>query len=157
MKKIILIAGCLFAFNAINAQDEPSTKKINDKGEQHAEAKHHVKKEKQTVEQHAQKAVDKINEVVSLTEAQKPKIYELALTRAKGIEAVREKYKGQPDKKEVAQAEITEIRKAFRTNAKAILTPEQLEKARAASKNHKAEKANKNRGTATDAILDDKD
>ena len=157
MKKIILIAGCLFAFNAFNAQEEPSTKTIHGKGEHNAEAKHPEKREKQTAEQRAQKTVNKINEVVSLTEAQKPKMYDFALTRAKGMEAVREKYKGQPDKKEALQAEITEIRKAFRVNAKAILTPEQLEKAKTTSENHKAEKAEKNKGTATDAVLDGKD
>lgn len=125
MKKVILLAACLLTITiASNAQETKTT----------TEPKQAIKQEKQrTPEQHAQKSVNQLNANVTLTEDQKPKIYDLALTRAKDMEVVREKYKGQEDKKETMKAEISIIRKAYRQGLKTILTSEQLAKEKAAN------------------------
>lgn len=152
MKKVILMAACLFAFNAINAQEpEPQAPKGNGK-QTVAGKKNAVKKE--TPEQRAQKITDRLDSEVTLAADQKTKVYDLALTRTKNADAVREKYKGQADKKEAAKAELTEIRKAFRKETRAILTAEQLEKLKAKAK---ANRAQKNNAVAPDALTDDKD
>lgn len=146
MKKVILMAACVFALNTINAQEPTPVAKQKTKtaaGKQQA-----VKNA--TPEQHAQKTVDKLTQAVGLSEDQKTKIYELALTRSKEVQAVREKYKGQADKKETAQAEMETIRKTFRKSAKSVLTAEQLEKL-------KAGKADKNKAAKTESALDDQD
>ncbi len=129
MKKVILMAACLFAITtASNAQETKTT----------TESKQASKHEKQhTPEQHAQRSVDELNATVTLTEDQKPKIYNLALTRSKNIDVVKEKYKGQADKKEIEKSEIQAIRKTYRQGVKAILTPEQLEKEKAANQSKK--------------------
>ncbi len=92
-------------------------------------------KQKLTPEQRAQKSVDHLNSMVGLTEDQKTKVYNLALERAKSVDAVHAKYKGQPDKKEQAQQEIHEIRKQYRESVKALLTPEQKERLKQYHKN----------------------
>jgi Spy/CpxP family protein refolding chaperone len=125
MKKVILLAACLFTLTTVsNAQETTTTN----------QPKQAVKQERHmTPEQHAQKSVNQLNANVTLTEDQKPKVYDLALTRAKDMEVVREKYKGQEDKKETMKAEISVIRKAYRQGLKTILTPEQLAKEKAAN------------------------
>ncbi len=75
---------------------------------------------------------------MTLTEDQKAKVLALATTRATNVDAVRAKYKGQKENKEVAKTEIEAIRKEYRQNIKAILTPEQLEKLKAKHKEKKA-------------------
>ena len=146
------MAACLFAFNAINAQEPvPTAPKGNEK-QTVTGKKQGVKKE--TAEQRAQRIVDRLDSEVTLAADQKTKVYDLALTRTKNADAIREKYKGQADKKEVAKAELTEVRQSFRKEVKAILTPEQLEKLKAKAK---ANKAQKNKAAATDALTDDKD
>ncbi|MFN8842129.1 MAG: hypothetical protein ACK5WV_00930 [Chryseotalea sp.] len=132
MKKIIVLAACLFTVSTvIKAQEAPKkpTTETNDsrKG-----------KEKQTIEQRAQKSVEELNTEVTLTEDQKAKVLALATTRATNVDAVRAKYKGQKENKEVAKTEIEAIRKEYRQNIKAILTPEQLEKLKAKHKEKKA-------------------
>ena len=131
MKKVILMAACLFTLTTVIKAQEASTTKVTAGGK----GKHD---KKLTPEQRAQKSVDQLNIVVTLTEDQKPKVYDLALTRAKNVDVVREKYKGQPDKKEIAKTEIKAIHQTYRQGVKAILTPEQLAKEKA----HKAAKGN---------------
>ncbi len=79
-------------------------------------------------EQRAKKSVDELDKIVGLTSDQKTKVYELALNRAKSVDAIIEKYKGQPDKKEQAKMEIHQAQKNYRQQVKTILTPEQIEK-----------------------------
>ena len=121
MKKVILLAACLFTIStAINAQEAPGKPRAEHaKGEQ---------REKLTHEQRAQKQVDSLNVEVTLTEAQKPKVYDLALAKIKKVEEIRNKYKGQPENKETSKTEVAAVRKEFQKNVKAVLTPEQLEK-----------------------------
>ena len=69
---------------------------------------------KETAEQRAQRIVDRLDSEVTLAADQKTKVYDLALTRTKNADAIREKYKGQADKKEVAKAELTEVRQSFK-------------------------------------------
>lgn len=128
MKKVILMAVCLFTITTVMNAQQPTTIAHPQNPDQNAKAL----KNGSTPEQRAQKNVDQLNSSLTLTEEQKPKIYDLALTRAKNIDAVKEKYKGQEDKKETAKAEIQVIRKTYRQGVKALLTPEQLAKVKAA-------------------------
>lgn len=152
MKKVILTAASLFVLTTAFAQEPVPTTKQHGNGMAHPKKGEEMKK--QTVEQRAQKTVDKLNEVVGLTEDQKTKIYEFALTRAKSTDSVREKYKGQKDKKELAQDEIKVIRSNFRKDAKSILSAEQLEKLK---KEAKARQAVERSGPEAHDALDTKD
>lgn len=130
MKKIILLAACLFTITSSAIAQENNAKPSKSavrKGEQ-----------KLTLEQRAQKNVDKINGEVTLSEEQKTKIFGLALERLNKIEGIKTKYKGQPDKKELVKTEIATERKTFRDQTKAILTPEQNAKLKAKHKEMKA-------------------
>jgi periplasmic protein CpxP/Spy len=135
MKKVILLAACLFAIStAVNAQETPRkdrSEKVN-----HGKAN----KEKMTPEQRAQKNVDNLNAIASLTEDQKMKVKELATTRITKADAIRTKYKGQEENKDVAKKEISAVQKEYRQSVKALLTPEQIEKVKAKKKEGKSDK-----------------
>jgi len=141
MKKLIVMAVCLFSITTVsNAQQQQPA------GIAHPQnPDQHVKdiKKGTTPEQRAQKNVDELNSVVVLTEDQKPKVYALALTRLKDIDAVKAKYKGQEDKKQTADAEIKVIRKTFHEGVKTLLTPDQLAKFKAAKEEKNKQGANK--------------
>ncbi len=128
MKKMILLLAVIFTVNSVVAQDE--AKKGKGKG-------------KPTLEQRAQRSVDNLDKSVTLTAEQKPKIYDLALTRAKKVDEIKAKYKGQPEKKEEAKTEMKAAHKEYRTAVKTILTPEQIATLKAKSK---AKKENKKAG-----------
>ena len=134
MKKVIVLAACLFTASASIKAQEISKKPVASKTE-HTRGEH---KEKLTPEQRAQKQVDELNSEVTLTEDQKPKIYNLALEKVKKVEEIKAKYKGQPENKETAKNEIETVRKTFRDNVKSVLTPEQLETLKAKHKEKKA-------------------
>lgn len=135
MKKIIFISVCVFLVsNTIKAQETPQKPKTEShKGGQ--KGGH----EKKTPEERAKKHVDELNSEVTLTEEQKPKINDFALDKVKKIDEIKAKYKGQPENKEIAKKEIEAVRKNFRENVKAVLTPEQVEKLKAKHKAMKAE------------------
>lgn len=145
MKKLIIIvsAGCIFYTCETMAQTTPNVAEKPKNTAVH-------KKPKLSPEERAQKAVSKLDEIVQLTAEQKIKIYDMALSRAKSVDAVMEKYKGQPDKKEQAKQEIQQIRKQFREEVKNVLTPEQVEKLKAYHKAHSP----KNAGKPEDVIPD---
>ncbi len=128
MKKVILFAACLFTLStAVNAQEtarKPKTEK--------------AVKENLTPEQRAQKNVDNLNAVAGLSDEQKTKVKDLATTRTTKVDAIRAKYKGQAENKETMQNEIEAVRKEYRQNVKAILTPEQIEKVKAKKKRRKS-------------------
>lgn len=127
MKKIIFLVACLFTLStAVTAQTDQ-----NNKVER-------ASKQKLTPEQRAQKHVDRLNTEVSLSEDQKPKVYDLALSTVKKVDEIKAKYNGQPDSKDAAQKEIQPIKKEFQKNVKAILTPEQLEKLKVKQQEMKA-------------------
>ncbi|MBK6984398.1 MAG: hypothetical protein IPH32_06430 [Bacteroidetes bacterium] len=127
MKKVILFAACLFTLStAVNAQEtarKPKTEK--------------AVKENLTPEQRAQKNVDNLNAVAGLSDEQKTKVKDLATTRITKADAIKAKYKGQAENKETMQNEIAAVRKEYRQNVKAILTPEQIEKVKARKKEGK--------------------
>lgn len=100
-------------------------------------------------EQRAQKSVDQLDRVATLTAEQKPKVYDLALTRAKKIDEIHAKYKDQKDKAGKAQ-EIQLARIEYRKGVKAILTPEQLAKVKAKMKENKGAK-----GKSDDDLIPD--
>jgi Spy/CpxP family protein refolding chaperone len=121
MKKVILLAVCLFSIATVSKAQEAQRKQNTEK----------TKHDKLTLEQRAQKHVDGLNAEVTLTEEQKPKVYDLALAKVKKVDEIKAKYKDQPGNKDIAQRELQATKKEFRQNIKAILTPEQLEKFKA--------------------------
>lgn len=132
MKKVIVLAACLFMVSVVsNAQEVqkelPAGKEF-----------HQKVKQKLTPEQRAQKNVEHLNAEVTLTEEQKTKVHGFALTRITKIDEIRAKYKGQPENKETAKTEIGVVRKEYRQNVKSILTPEQLTQLKAKHKEMKA-------------------
>lgn len=147
MKKVILIAVCLFAVStAVNAQEaarKPATEKA-------------PAREKLTPEQRAQKNVDNLNAVAGLSEEQKTKVKELALTRITKADAIRAKYKGQPENKETAKNEIEVVKKEYRQSVKALLTPEQLEKVKAKNKEQKGAER-KEGANSSEGVIDSND
>lgn len=121
MKKVILIAACLLSLTTVNAQQAAS-------GERKAANK---EAKNATPEQRAQKHVDGLAAEITLTEDQKPKIYDLALAKVKKADEIRAKYKT-AENKEGKEAEMKALKKEFHKNVKAVLTPEQIEKLKAA-------------------------
>lgn len=131
MKKLLVVFALVFAGSTINAQEPVAAKK--------------PVKTKLTAEQRAQKSVDNLDKTVTLTEDQKPKIYDLALTRAKKVDAIREANKGKktPEQKEAMKKEIKAAHKEYRDGVKPLLTQEQKDKLKAQAKAKKAAKGNK--------------
>lgn len=128
MKKLLVVFALVFAAGAINAQDGPKGKPM--------------KGPKLTPEERAQKAVDHLDKLVTLTSEQKPKIHDLALTRAKKVDAIKDKYKPKqnPDQRELAKKEIKAVHKEYRDAVKPLLTVEQKEKLKAKAKERKEKK-----------------
>ena len=126
MKKIILILTVLLASAATYAQNDAKK----------------MRKEQASPEERAQKSVDQLNKKVGLSEEQKPKIYDLAITRAKKMEEIRTTYnpKKNPDERPKARKEIQECRKNYREGVKLVLTKEQKEKLRAKARENKETK-----------------
>ncbi|GIV26349.1 MAG: hypothetical protein KatS3mg027_0163 [Bacteroidia bacterium] len=138
MKKLMCVIASGFVM-AVNAQTTPN---VAEKP-QPLPPKKMEKRKVPPAEERAQKSVDELDKIVGLTADQKTKVYNLALNRAKSVDAVFEKYKGQPDKKEQAKMEIHQIRKNYRMEVKNILTPEQIEKIKQHHKaNHPQNKQN---------------
>jgi hypothetical protein len=133
MKKVMVLAMFLLVTSTLVTAQETAKKPVDTKAVTNKEIK-----EKQTVEQRAQKSVEALNAEVTLTEEQKAKVLVLATTRATNVDAIRAKYKGQKENKETAKNEIEAVRKEYRQGVKAILTPEQLEKLKAKHKEKKA-------------------
>jgi hypothetical protein len=133
MKKVMVLAMFLLVTSTFVTAQETAKKPVDTKAVTNKEIK-----EKQTVEQRAQKSVEALNAEVTLTEEQKAKVLVLATTRATNVDAIRAKYKGQKENKETAKNEIEAVRKEYRQGVKAILTPEQLEKLKAKHKEKKA-------------------
>jgi Spy/CpxP family protein refolding chaperone len=93
-------------------------------------------KQKVSPEQRAQRSVNKLDETITLTPDQKTQVYGLALTKTRKMQAIREKYKGQPEQKEAAKKEMKIIHEDYRIALKPILTPEQAAKMEACRKEH---------------------
>lgn len=120
MKKVILIAVCLFAITTVTRAQEVTTK---------AEAKSQREaKQKLTPEQRAQKNVDYLNSIVTLTEDQKPKALALALVKAKKMDEIHDKYKNDPEKNNKMYPEVEAVKQDYHKSIKALLTAEQNEK-----------------------------
>ena len=147
MKKIILLAACLIIISTtINAQ-EVAKKSTSTSSVTKTEK---ATKEKITPEQRAQKNVDDLNSVASLSDDQKTKVKELATARISKADAIRAKYKGQPENKETQDKELVALRKEYRQTVQALLTPEQQEKVKAKNKEMKAAKKAENSIDAND-------
>ncbi len=116
MKKVILIAACLFSLTVVNAQDVTATTPAKK-----------AERASLTPEQRAQKQTDELNTIVVLTADQKTKVYDLALAKVKKVEEIKVKYKDSQDRNQES-VELSPVRKEFQQNVKALLTPEQIEK-----------------------------
>lgn len=125
MKKVILIAAGFMALTAVSQAQEAPKEKAN------METSSNTGK---TPEIQAQKHVDDLNATVSLTEEQKPKVYTLSLEKVNKTQAIRTKYKGQPNSREAAREEMAVVKKAYHEGLKSVLTVEQFEKMKAAHK-----------------------
>lgn len=126
MKKLLVLLAMVFAVGTIGAQEEAKGKK--------------PAKVKLTAEQRAQKSVDNLDKSVTLTPDQKTQVYDLALTRAKKVDAIREANKGKKthEEREAMKKEIKAAHKEYRTAVKAILTQEQKDKLKAKAKEKRA-------------------
>lgn len=120
MKTTIMTVALLMSLSSVNAQEAKPNENPN--------KEHHPQRPKKTPEERAQLEVTRLNDIAGLSEDQKAKIKTQALTKFTKVDAIREKYKGQKEKHEVAKQEMDVVRKEYRQSIKTILTPEQLEK-----------------------------
>lgn len=156
MKKTLLIASALLLFS-ITSHAQETKGKEKAKNTVSNEQKPHGKSEakRKTPEERAKANTEHLNEVAGLTEEQKVKVNELALAKVQKMDAIREKYKGQPEQKETAKQEMEAVRKEFRQSVKTLLTPEQAEKVKA--KGHEMKKAKQEKGEHAKANGHDKE
>jgi len=119
MKKIILIAVSLVALTSVSIAQEVTTK---------AEAKAKREMRHKDPEQRAQKHVDRLNNMVTLTDAQKVKVLELATIKVQKADAIREKFKNDPEKENKMYPEMDAVKQDYHKSVKALLTAEQLKK-----------------------------
>lgn len=94
-----------------------------------------------TPEQRAQGFSTHLEKELTLTPEQKAKVRELALTREKANDQLREKYKGQDPCS--SAAERKQVRENFENGMKSTLTPEQFQKWEAQKKQRMEERKNK--------------
>ena len=87
-----------------------------------------TEKAPKTPEQRANDCADRMAKDLGLSADQKMKIHDLALTRAKKMDELREKYKGKEGDKQVWRDERKKARDEFHAGVKAILSPEQYAK-----------------------------
>ena len=141
MKKLFLfVTAFLFAVCVIAQEDAKNVEPVK-----------HMTKEKLTIEQRAQRSVDRLNNLVTLTDEQKTKVYGFAMEREKKIEDIKGKHKlpnGNIDK-ESAKPELKAARREYRHAVKGILTQEQKDvlkaKAKANRENKKDNKTNEDK------------
>lgn len=122
MKKIILIAVSLVALTSVSSAQEVTTK---------AEAKAKREMRHKDPEQRAQKHVDRLNNMVTLTDAQKVKVLEIAKVKVQKADAIREKFKNDPEKENKMYPEMDAVKQEYHKSVKALLTAEQLKKLKA--------------------------
>lgn len=122
MKKIILIAVSLVALTSVSIAQEATTK---------AEAKAKREMRHKDPEQRAQKHVDRLNNMVTLTDAQKVKVLEIAKVKVQKADAIREKFKNDPEKENKMYPEMDAVKQEYHKSVKALLTAEQLKKLKA--------------------------
>ena len=122
MKKIILIAASLVALTSVTTAQEVTTK---------AEAKAKREMRHKDPEQRAQKHVDRLHNMVTLTDAQKVKVLEIATIKVQKADAIREKFKNDPEKENKMYPEMDSVKQEYHKSVKALLTAEQLKKLKA--------------------------
>jgi hypothetical protein len=121
MKKTFFLAGLLFSFVLVNAQESKNTANRPSSTTQVSTGK---KDNHATPDQKADKYVTKMSEVITLDETQKTKIKSLALDHFKNMENVRKSANGD---KEKIKAEGKNSRKIFNEGLKKVLSPTQFE------------------------------
>ncbi len=120
------------------AQKAERKKQHAEKQKQHAAKKAENSK---TAEQRADGFTTRLEKELTLTTDQKAKVHELALTREKSNDQLREKYKGQDPC--ASSVERKQVRTNFENGMKATLTAEQYQKWEAQKKQHMEERKNK--------------
>lgn len=131
MKKSILFLAMLFITAAsLMAQNNAGTNKGG----------------KKTPEERADKYADKMQKDLGLTAEQRNKVRDLALTRAKKMDELRDKYKGKEGDKQVWKDERKKARDEFHAGMKSVLSPEQFAKWEAQRKKQADKKATKPKG-----------
>lgn len=138
MKKILLTFVVIGAITLTGYAQTPTTTATKTK----AAGTQKGVKATETPDQKAQAAVDKLDKTVTLTADQKTQIKALAVTKFTNVDAIRAKYKGQADKKEVEKKEIQGAQKDYRDGLKKILTADQVKKMEDAEKAAKESKTN---------------
>jgi hypothetical protein len=119
MKNLILALSFLLITGAISAQDSTVIRK------------------KATPEERAKRSTEHLEKKVSLTAEQKPKVYNLALVKASQMQALHDKYKDQPEKKEECRKEMKAVQEAYKAGIKTILTAEQNARLDSMKQGHK--------------------
>jgi hypothetical protein len=120
MKKVIvLLVAAVFSVTTGFAQEREKEK---DK------PKPQTEKAPKTPEERANACADRMSKDLGLSADQIMKIHDLALTRAKKMDELREKYKGKDGDKQLWKEERKKVRDEFHAGVKAVLSPEQYAK-----------------------------
>ena len=113
MKKIILSALAIATLQFAQAQQTQTTTELA------------TQKQAPTPEQMATRQSTHLQKVLTLTDEQKQKVYQAALTRSTGIQQLRSKDGGNPRE---LRADVKPVRVQFVRDVNATLTPEQQKK-----------------------------
>lgn len=111
MKKIIFAIAAAFSLTTANAQEVPQKKREMPNPETQATAQ-----------------VEKLNQMVTLTEAQKPKVYELTLAQVKASNELRAKPRVEGEDPTEKRKQMQAIKTDYVAKLKTVLTPEQFAK-----------------------------
>lgn len=159
MKKVVFILALLagastssFAQQAKTNSNENGKTNSNEKGKINStqkggngQSKQNSEGQKMTPEQKAEKLTQYMTTSLALTSDQQAKVSALNASKAKQVDAIRTKYKGNM---ESAKPELKTAKDQYNTSLKAILTPEQQTKWEAIKK-QKKEEYQKNKAAGT--------
>ena len=124
MKKVILSAIAIASLQLAQAQQAQKMGASAPKEQQQTT----------TPEQLATREANRIQKEVQLTDEQKQKVYQAALTKHQAIQPLKQKY---ADNKEAMKTEVKPIRQQYRKDLSTILTKEQQEKLKQIHEQHK--------------------
>lgn len=131
----------------IDAILSPEQKATLDAKHKEKMAMHEKKHPKLSPEERADKHVQKLDEDLKFTPEQKEQVKTFALDKANKTQAVREKYKDQPEQKDEVKKEMKAIHKQFHDQLQTVLTKEQKDILKAKHKEKQAERKGKNMNT----------
>lgn len=138
MKKIVVILVSMFFLSGMAIAQESTKKVEKQKTEKTKPEKKKAERPVLTPAEKADKAVERLDKMVSLTPEQKPKVKELALVRAEKMASL----KSEQTEAEKDKAAFKAVQSDYRAGIKSILTEEQqnvLAEKKAAHKKGKKE------------------